>query len=240
SATKSIAVTLPPPVPTLTLDSSSSTGNYPVLWTSSSGATHYELGERVGSGSWSVIQDLAATSRAITGKTDGSYSYRVRACQGSGTGNCSAYSDTKTITVAIPPPTPPVPTLTLPTSSTTGSYTASWTTATGATHYELGERIGSGSWTVIQDTSALSRNISGKTDGSYSYRVRACAGSGTGNRTSPTRRSSDPVALPPPPPPVPTLTLPTSSTTGSYTASWTSSSGATHYELGEKVGSGSW
>src|SRR5690606_11748691 len=161
SATKSIAVTLPPPVPTLTLDSSSSTGNYPVLWTSSSGATHYELGERVGSGSWSVIQDLAATSRAITGKTDGSYSYRVRACQGSGTGNCSAYSDTKTITVAIPPPTPDVPTLTLPTSSTTGSYTASWTSSTGATPYEPSAQVGGASWSVVQDLAATSRAITG-------------------------------------------------------------------------------
>src|SRR5690606_21027274 len=164
------------------------------------GATHYELSEQVGSGSWSVIQDTSATSRNITGKTNGSYSYRVRACAGTGTGNCSAYSATRMITVAIPIPTPPVPTLTLPTSSTTGSYTASWTSSSGATHYELGERVGSGSWTVIQDTSATSRNISGKTDGSYSYRVRACAGSGTGNCSAYSASKTISVATPPPSP----------------------------------------
>src|SRR5690606_34246928 len=137
-------------------------------------------------------------SRNISGKTNGSYSYRVRACAGTGTGNCSAYSATGTITVAIPPPTPDVPTLTLPTSSTTGSYTASWTSSTGATHYELSEQIGSGSWSVIQDTSALSRNITGKTDGSYSYRVRACAGTGTGNCSAYSATRMITVAIPPP------------------------------------------
>ncbi|MDG6348789.1 hypothetical protein QAA18_08585, partial [Luteimonas sp. 8-5] len=107
------------------------------------------------------------------------------------------YSTTKTITVTIPPPTPPVPTLTLPTSSTTGSYTASWTSATGATHYELSEKVGTGSWSVIQDTSATSRAISGKTDGSYSYRVRACAGTGTGNCSGYSTTKTITVTIPP-------------------------------------------
>src|SRR5690606_20541703 len=59
-----------PPAVTLTLPTSSSTGSYTVSWTSSSGATHYELSEQVGSGSWSVIQDTSVRSRANTSKTN--------------------------------------------------------------------------------------------------------------------------------------------------------------------------
>src|SRR5690606_25540269 len=107
--------------------------------------------EKVGSGSWSVLQDTSATSKGLGGRPDGSYSYRVRACKASGTGNCSAYSSAKAIAVAL---TPVVPSLTVPASSQTGSYSVSWSTSSGATHYELSEKVGSGGWSVVQDTSS--------------------------------------------------------------------------------------
>jgi hypothetical protein len=329
TSTSPITIHGKPAVPTLTLPSTSTTGSYTASWTTSSGTTHYELSEQIGSGSWIPVQDNGTTSWNASGKTDGSYSYRVRACAGSGTGNCSAYSSTKSITVTLPniPPSisltspadgtsytvgatvaltatasdsdgtinkvefyvdsskvgqatsspytynwtatagdhsvyakatdndnaststsPPItihvkpgpPTLTLPGTSSTGSYTASWTTSTGATHYELSEKIGSGSWIPVQDDGTTSWNASGKADGSYSYRVRACAGSGTGNCSSYSSTKTITVTNAPTPPPTPTLTVPSTSSTGSYTASWTTSTGATHYDLSEQVGSGSW
>src|SRR5690606_35343941 len=157
-----VAVVAAPSTPTLTLDATSQTGNYSVSWTGSSGATHYELSEKVGRCSWTVVQDTSAITRTVTGKINGSYSYWVRACAGTGTRVCSAYSATKTIAVTL---TPPVPALSLPSSSTTGSYTASWTSSTGATHYELSEQVSSGGRRVGKDRAASRRPRTGQTGG---------------------------------------------------------------------------
>jgi hypothetical protein len=153
-------------VPSLTVPSTSNTGSYSTSWTTSNGATHYELIERIGSGGWSVIQDTSATAMSLSGKANGTYGYQVRACAGPGTGNCSGYSATSTITVTLPPA---APTLTVPSTSITGSYSASWSTSSGATHYELSEQVGAGSWSVIQDTSATSMSFSVKHDGIYGH-----------------------------------------------------------------------
>src|SRR3546814_3857606 len=65
--------------------------NYTVSWNSVSGATRYRLQERAGSGSWAEIQNSSATTKALSGKPDGTYSYRVRACSGTSTSTCGAY-----------------------------------------------------------------------------------------------------------------------------------------------------
>jgi predicted phage tail protein len=223
-------------VPTLTVPRASSTGAYSASWTSVSNATHYELSEQVGGGSWAVIQDTSALSKAISGKANGSYGYRLRACNGSGASYCSAYTATSTISVSIPA-TPAVPTLTVPATSSTGSYTASWTTVSNATHYELSELVGS-TWTVIQDTSATSKALSGKGNGSYGYRVRACNGSGTGNCSAYTATSTITVSIPVTIPGVPTMggsktlidpdTKPVQYDVYLY---WSAQAGATYYDL---------
>ena len=53
----------------------------------------------VRSGSFGDIYSGSGTSRDITGKTDGTYSYRVHACAGSG--NCGGWSPTESVEVSI-------------------------------------------------------------------------------------------------------------------------------------------
>ncbi|MGN7726482.1 RHS repeat protein [Luteimonas sp. 22616] len=229
SAVKTVSVTLPPTgTPTLTVPATNTTGGYTVSWTTVATATHYKLEEGIGS-TWTPVQDTAATSKAFSGKAAGSYSYRVSACN---TAGCGPVAVAKTVVVTLLPTTPP--TLTVPATNTTGSYTASWTTVATATHYKLEEGIGS-TWTPVQDTAAMSKTLSGKAAGSYSYRVSACNDAGC---TATSLEKTVVVTLPPTG--APTVTVPATNTTGSYTASWTAVAAATSYRLEERVGSGVW
>ncbi len=100
------SVTVKPSAPELTVPAADADGGYAVTWTSSSGATGYELEEKPAGGSFADIYDGTDTSKAITVKADGTYSYRVRACAGSD--NCGDWSPTKSVVVsrATQPPTP--------------------------------------------------------------------------------------------------------------------------------------
>jgi predicted phage tail protein len=242
SATGTIAVAATtiatPAVPALTLPATSNTGDYTASWSTVANATHYELSEQVDGGAWAVTDDTSATSRNFSDKVDGSYGYRVRACNGDGTGHCSAYSSTGTVVVTIPLQVPAVPTLNAPGTSSTGIYAVSWSGSSIATHFELGEQVGGGAWAVIQDTSATSKAISGKTDGSYGYRVRACNGAGTTYCSAYSSVATVAVAIPPPPPAVPTLTLVSSVPVPDtrpplfdIELQWSTSAGATYYDL---------
>ncbi len=67
--------------------------------------------------------------------------------------------------------------ITVPPSSTSGSYTVSWGTATGTvTTYGLYEATNSSfsGQALIYSGTALSASISGRSNGTYYYRVRAC------------------------------------------------------------------
>lgn len=171
SETIQVTVHVAPPVPTgLTGPATDYNGAYTISWNASSGASSYRLQEKVGSGSWTQIYSGSSISRAISGKSAGSYSYRVRACNSSSI--CSNWSTTHTTTVAAAPSTPTG--LTAPTQDTDGSYTVSWNTATGASSYRLDEKVGSGSWAQIYSGAGTSRAISGKSPATYSYRVKGC------------------------------------------------------------------
>jgi hypothetical protein len=115
--------TIPPSsAPNLTAPASNSTGSYTVSWTSVDEAASYQLQQRKDGGTWSTIHNAAGTSKSVSGLANGSYDYRVRACN---TGGCSAFSALKTTVVTLPPSS--APTLTAPATNNTGSYTVSWT-----------------------------------------------------------------------------------------------------------------
>ena len=175
SNTKTTTVLLTPTVPASITVPSTSSGSIPVSWASSALATSYTLQQRLGTGSWSTVYTGTATSSTRTVTTSGSYTFQVKACIGS---VCSAYRASSPVVVTIPPAS--APTLTVPTTSGSGSYTASWTAVTGATSYTLQERVGTGSWSTIQNSSARTKAISGKSNGSYGYRVQACNTGGCG------------------------------------------------------------
>jgi YD repeat-containing protein len=217
----------PPNAPTLSVPTSSADGSYTVSWGAIANLKKYQLQERASGGSWVTIVDSLVTTASINGKANGTYEYQVRACTATG---CGTFSASKSINVLLPPAA--APTLTAPPSNSTGSYTVTWNGVATATTYELQERVNGGAWlTIASNSGATSKTVSGKPNGTYSYQARACNGSGCSAYSA---IVSTTVTLPPPP--TPTLTaryavtqIPPIYTT--FTMSWTSSSGATSYEL---------
>ncbi len=232
-ATVTVAVTIPPPI--LTAPSSNNTGNYQVSWTPSSAATTYRLEEQANGGSWSEIQNANTSVANISGKPDGLYAYRVRACAGVTIASCSGFSNVATVSVVL---LPPVPVISAPASNNTGSYTVTWTPSNGASLYRLEERVNGGGWSEIQTTS-LSRAFTGKANGTYGYRVRACRSALVAECSDFSNIASVVVTLVPVPV-APTLSGGGSNATGNYTVLWTAPAGAVEYRLDEQSNGGVW
>ncbi|MDE0223711.1 MAG: Ig-like domain-containing protein [Gammaproteobacteria bacterium] len=217
---------VPPGVPTLTVPATDADGDYAASWTGVGGATSYELEQQPPGGSFGNIHDEDGTTHEITDNVPGIYRYRARACAGEG--NCGDWSSTRTTNVP-----PGVPTLKVPATDNDGSYSAMWTSPSGATSYELQEKSGSGAWSESETLTATSKTYTTNTPAIYRYRVQACAGTGNCGGWSSIETTKVP-------PGAPTLTVPSTDADGSYSAMWTSPSGATSHQLREKVGSGAW
>ncbi|MCD9126052.1 RHS repeat protein [Luteimonas fraxinea] len=216
--------------PTLSVPGFSDDGTFTVAWTTSVGASRYELQERVSEGAWNAVFDGAGTSRSFVGKPAGTWGYRVRACAAS---NCGDWSPVSEVTVQAVPSV--APSLVVPPSGPGGAYAVTWGVVSAATTYQLQERKDSGSWATIYDGGGTGQNLTGRTAGSWSYQVRACNAAGCGP-WSPVQT----VAVVNPPASGPTLTVPATSYTGTYTVSWTNSASANRYELQERFDSGDW
>ena len=224
---------IPAAAPSLSLALSSNSGNYAVSWTSVGGAVDYRLQERVNSGSWRTVRYGATNGWSASGKTNGSYSYRVQACNATG---CGPWSATKTITVSIPTAPATAPVLTAPGSSATGAYSLSWTTVSTASSYKLRQQVNAGSWSIVQSSTATHWSTSGEASGAYGYGVQACNAIGCGPWSA-TRTVTVTI---PSPPQTPSLSVPATSGTGSYTVSWSGVSGAASYSLRRRFNGGAW
>ena len=91
----------PPSSPTLNDPGTTDTdGDYTVRWGSVRGATSYTLEEDTSSSfsSPTVVYSGAGTSKEITDKSDGTYCYRVKACNAEG---CSGWSNVEDVVVSI-------------------------------------------------------------------------------------------------------------------------------------------
>ncbi|MGR4876192.1 RHS repeat protein [Pseudoxanthomonas sp. LARHCG66] len=130
---------------------------------------------------------------------------------------------------------PGTPSLSVPTYSSNGSYTVSWSATATATGYELQESVGGGSWQAAYTGSAVQRGYSGKGSGSYAYRVRACQASTCSNWSN-----TGTVTVELAPASAPGLTVPATALNGNYTVSWTSIAGATNYTLEQSANGGGW
>ncbi|NVK21490.1 MAG: VCBS repeat-containing protein, partial [Kangiellaceae bacterium] len=170
------------PPSSVTVPSTSNTGNYTVNWSSVSGATFYKWSEEV-NGVWDTTWVRAdSNSVSLTDRANGTYRYKVRAC--SSAASCGVGSiASNTITVN---------TLTIPGSvssisadenySTDGHYVVSWGAASNSpTRYEWKEMINGvwEGWTSAGMSSSVSINNRG--DGTYDYKVRACNSAGCGS-----------------------------------------------------------
>lgn len=138
---------------------------------------------------------------------------------------------------ASPPMPTTAPTINVPSSNTTGTYTVNWNSIAGATFYVLQEKVGSGGWSTVQSSSAITWSPANKTTNTYSYQVKACNSTGCSPFSS---TGAINVAIPTAPTSAPGLTVPSSSANGNYTVSWTAVPTAGTYTLQEQVNGGTW
>ena len=178
-----VSVTIPPAAPVLTAPSTNSSGSYSVSWGEVNEATSYTLQEQINGGSWTTIQSSGATSRAISGKANGTYGYHVRGCNGS---VCGAWSAVENVTVLHVPNIP-----TGLTSTVVSSYESdlrppryvyviqgSWSASSTATSYDFRYCTSTGSCTTVQTTSTSAGDGPIPGGSGYSASVRACNASG--------------------------------------------------------------
>lgn len=227
---------LPPGVPlSLSVPASSLSGNFTISWTGSANGvvTAFQLFEAANPDFSGQLQlyDNAATSIALASRANGTYYYRVRACNASG---CSGYrTANNALLVTLPPGAPS--SISVPSENTTGSYSVSWGAPSGTvTSYKLYEANNSSFNGEVQvyDGNGFSALLSGRGNGQYFYRVRACNSLACGAYR--TGGNSTSVTLPPGAPA--SISVPASSGTGSYTVSWSAASGTlTAYELYESM-----
>ena len=215
--------------PDLDMPAASSTGDYTVEWTTSVGASSYELQEKLDAGNWITIQTTSATSRNFSGKHSGTYAYQVHACSNLG---CGAWSDQRAITVTVPPTMAPI--ITTPANNETGAYVVSWNQVADAATYTLRRATESHPiWNQVYEGPNAMFNETGLADDTYGYQVHGCNAVGCGpwsdlESTTVNHVSSQAPAMP--------ATLTGSVTPGPgasyhYTANWSASSGATSYDL---------
>jgi hypothetical protein len=225
-----LVVTYPPSTaPGLSTPASSANGSYTVSWNGISGATSYTLQEQVNGGGWSTVQSNGMTSWSTSGRGNGTYGYHVHACN---VGGCGPWSTVASTSVLWPPATPG--SISVPATSS-GSIAVSWAASSTASSYTLQQRLGSGGWTTVYSGAAISSTRTVTVTGSYTFQVRACNTGGCSGW-----KAGSAVTVTIPPASAPSLSAPSSSTTGSYSVSWTGVGGATSYTLQEQVNGGGW
>lgn len=213
-----------------------STGTHTISWGAATGTvTRYELQQDTNSGftAPTLAYSGTALSNSVTVTQDGTYYYRVRACNNTA---CSAYvigTNGVAVTLAVPPSVPS--SINVPATSS-GTHTISWGVATGSvTRYELQQDTSSSfaAPVSVYSGAALGTELTVSQNGTYYYRVRACNGAGCSNYQA--GANGVVVTLPTVPPGAPgSISVPISSTTGNFTISWSAGTGTvSHYELQE-------
>jgi YD repeat-containing protein len=162
--------TTPASAPALSAPGTSANGTYTVSWTAVADTATYQLEESVNGGAWTNVFNGAVTNRGISGKPNGTYSYRVTACNSAG---CGPYSATSSVVVSLSGP-PVAPTLTSPPSDVGSTYQVAWTSSVGATSYRLEESRNGGAWTQIYNAAATSTWLTKNMSATFRYQVRAC------------------------------------------------------------------
>lgn len=100
---KVTVVSIVPGTPlSISTPSSDNDGAFTVSWGAASGTvTSYELEQQINSGSWVQIYSGASLSEAVSGLADGTYEYRVRACNSIG---CGGYRTAGNTTLVLHAP----------------------------------------------------------------------------------------------------------------------------------------
>jgi hypothetical protein len=226
------ATPAPSPPRSISYPLASANGSFKVRWESSDSAvTTCELYEARNPTFDSASRIYNGTGFEIDlNKGDGTYYYRVRACNGT---NCSAYTSGSGIVVTFPPGPPggiSFPSVAIANSS----YTISWGGASGTVaRYEV-EAHSNPSFTSLVhswNTAATSASWTPTTPGPQYFRLRACNVSGCSGYTN---GGSIVVAGPPDPP---TGLAATTISNCAWRATWNAATNATSYRVTDTRGS---
>ena len=238
--TTSATLEIWPTIPTVTVPTGTINGPYTVSWTAAAGATGYTVQESLNGGVWNIVAtNITATSISRPGTTTGSYTYQVEANGAYGAAGWSATSAAVSVNTAYGVVPTPAPTLTVPATSSTGSATVSWTAASPVTGYALQQSSNSGgTWTPAYSGTATSAALTGLANGNYIYQVQACNDT-AGNSVCTVWATGSTLVVTHPPASAPSLSVPATSSTGSYTVSWGAVSTATSYTLQMSTNGGS-
>lgn len=230
STTGTVQAIHPPAAPTLTLPTSDYDGSYTVSWSTPASATSYRADERFNGGTWTSIHNAAGTSVARTGRQAGTWGYQVTACNQAG---CSAPSAVKSTQVTLPPTS--ATSLTAPATNYSGTYTLSWGSVATATRYELSQRLNGGTFSTIYNGASTSSSVSGRTPGTWEYRVRGCNVGGCGPWSA--LKATQVIGVPG----STSITgVQTAGVGASYTVSWSAATNADSYQLQESANGGAW
>lgn len=218
-----------PAPPVLVMPAYSNSGTYTAQWNQATGATRYELQEQAEAGDWLDLYSGSATQYVISGRTNGSYSYRLRACATA----CGSWGAVQSTAVALPPSGDPI--LTAPAFVVGGNYVVGWSAVSGAGEYTLEEGVEGGAWLMAYTGTALTHAVSGKPGGHYHYRAKACnpAGCGTYSEVRTVEVLGAPTTAP-------VLSMPAYTATGAFDATWNVVAGASSYELEQQQDGGPW
>ncbi|MFA5771821.1 MAG: kelch repeat-containing protein [Thermoplasmata archaeon] len=208
-----------PGIPMITTTAHTDTdGAYSINWGTSTYATRYVLEENA-----VEIYNGTDLTQSFTNKTDGTYTYRVKAWNANGTSSWSSSVGIAVDVIKFPEATDIT---TLAYTDTDGSYSINWTTSAYAAKYVLEENS-----IEICNTTALTYSPTGKLDGSYTYRVKVWNANGTSNWSATLTIVVDNTKLPCVP--AITTTAPYPYSGSSYSIAWTASASATKYILEE-------
>ena len=156
----------------LSSPSTNTSGSYTVTWTA---GMFYYLEEKKNSGSWTTVYSGTGSSKSFSGKGAGTYNYRIRLylCLPPMMSCINLYSDSVTTVVNVPVPSKPGNI----TGATSYSYTTTsgstialaWPASTGTvTKYQLQEKVNSGSYVTVHNSTSRSKTRPGKLAGTYS------------------------------------------------------------------------
>ncbi len=205
-------------------------GQVSLTWSASSGATTYNVKRAtVSGGPYTTVASPATNSFTNTGLTNGTtYFYVVTAVNTAGeSGNSNEASATPFLAI------PPAPT-NLTAAAGNGQVVLSWSASTGATSYNVKRAtVNGGPYTTVASPTTNGYTNTGLANGTtYFYVVTAVNASGESGNSN--QASATPnLAIPPIP-----LNLTATAGNGQVVLAWSSSSGATSYNVKRATVSG--
>jgi len=221
------SVNAPPAPAVLNAAAAADMNSINLLWSSAVTATSYTLQESYNGGTWVAYYTGPATSLNAPVSADGTYAWRVEACN---TNGCSLFTAGPTVTIIH---TPTVPAAISVPATSSGPIAIGWSTTTYQTYYSLEQSYNGGAFGAIYNGPANSFSYTATSTGTYTYRVRACNASVCGGY-GPTGSSTITI----PPASAPSLSLPATNNSGAYTVSWSAVPGATNYQAEQQVNGG--